>query len=179
MVVSAQVQTLVTQRGPVASTTSPPSGAALNPTRIIGQNAGSCTSQHTGLVNPTILSGIAGAFAVLDIAGDQLSPAFRASRLQPDNCTQSGQGSGGGCGDMANFVAVAGIVFEYGNIAQGPSNLTMQDIATDGIAGCGILGSHVNTTSTDVLTASDIYMIGNGGPDGTATVEAALRPANQ
>ncbi len=142
----------------------PPSGTALNPTRIIGQNAGSChTSQHTGLVNPTILSGIAGAFAVLDVQGTDYVQLSCIEITQPDNCTQSGQGSGGGCADMANFVAVAGIVFEYGNTAQGPSNLTMQDIATDGIAGYGILGSHVNTTSTDVLTASDIYIIGNGG----------------
>ena len=142
----------------------PPSGTALNPTRIIGQNAGSChTSQHTGLVNPTILSGIAGAFAVLDVQGTNYVQLSCIEITQPDNCTQSGQGSGGGCGDMANFVAVAGIVFEYGNTPQGPSNLTMQDIATDGIAGYGILGSHINTTSTDVLTASDIYIIGNGG----------------
>ncbi len=142
----------------------PPSGTALNPTRIIGQNAGSChTSQHTGLVNPTILSGIAGAFAVLDLQGTNYVQLSCIEITQPDNCTQSGQGSGGGCGDMANFVAVAGIVFEYGNTPQGPSNLTMQDIATDGIAGYGIIGSHINTTSTDVLTASDIYIIGNGG----------------
>jgi hypothetical protein len=142
----------------------PPSGTALNPTRIIGQNAGSChTSQHTGLVNPTILSGIAGAFAVLDVQGTSYVQLSCIELTQPDNCTNAGQGSGGGCGDLANYVSVGGIVLEYGNTAQGPSNFTMQDIAADGLAGYGIIGSHINTTSADVFTASDIYLIGNGG----------------
>ena len=40
--------------------------------------------------------------------------------------------------------------------------MTLQDIAVVGIAANGILGSHVNTLSTDVMNASDIYIIGNG-----------------
>jgi putative Ig domain-containing protein len=141
----------------------PPSGTALNPTRIIGQNAGSChTSQHTGLVNPTILSGLAGAFAVLDVQGTNYVQLSCIEITQPDNCTNAGIGSGGGCGDMANFISTAGIVLQYGT-AQGPRNLTMTDIAADGTAGYGIMGSHLNTLATDVLTGSDIYLIGNGG----------------
>ncbi len=141
----------------------PPSGTALNPTRIIGQNAGSChTSQHTGLVNPTILSGIAGAFAVLDLQGTNYVQLSCIEITQPDNCSTQGSGSGGGCADLANFISYGGIVLEYGT-AQGPSNLTMTDIAVDGTGAAGILGSHLNTLSSDVLTGSDIYLIGNGG----------------
>ena len=141
----------------------PPSGTAQNPTKIIGQNAGKChTSQHTGLVNPTILSGIAGTFAVLDVQGTDYVQLSCIEITQPDNCTNAGLGSGGGCGDLANFISVGGLILQYGT-AQGPSNFTMQDIAVDGTAGFGISGSHLNKTSSDVFTASDIYLIGNGG----------------
>ena len=130
---------------------------------VIGQNAGSChTPGHTGLVNPTILSGIGGAFTVIDLQGSNNVSLSCIEITQPDNCTNAGQGSGGGCNDLANYIYAAGIVFEYG-IAQGPRNLTMTDIAVDGTAGYGILGSKLNTSSNDVVTGSDIYLIGNGG----------------
>ncbi len=129
---------------------------------VIGQNAGSChTAGHTGLVNPTVLSGLAGAFTVIDLQGSNNVSLSCIEITQPDNCTTAGVGSGGGCSESANFVAYGGIVLEYG-IAQGPRNLTMTDIAVDGTAGYGILGSHLNTLSSDVVTGSDIYLIGNG-----------------
>lgn len=141
----------------------PPSGTALNPTRIIGQNAGSChTSGHTGLVTPTILSAVGGVFAVLDVQGTNYVELSCIEITQPDNCTTQGIGSGGGCANTANYIAFGGLILEY-LTAQGPSNLTMTDLAVDGGASAGILGGHLNTTGSDVLTGSDIYLIGNGG----------------
>ena len=129
---------------------------------VIGQNAGSChTPGHTGLVNPTILSGISGVFTVLDVQGSNNVSLSCLEVTQPDNCTNAGQFSGGGCSDQANYISYAGIILEYGT-AQGPRNLTMTDIAVEGTAASGILGSHLNTTSSDVITGSDIYLIGNG-----------------
>jgi Putative Ig domain len=141
-----------------------PSGSAVNPTRVVGANAGSChNSTHTALVNPTVLMGSGwGAFSVLNVQGTNYVSLSCIEVTQPDTCTSAGTGAGPGqCKSTNNYVGYAGIVFEYQN-AQGPSNLTMQDIAVIGTAANGILGSHVNQTSTDVLTASDIYIIGNG-----------------
>jgi hypothetical protein len=139
-----------------------PSGTAANPTRIVGANAGSChNSTHTGLVNPTVLEGSGwGAFAVLDFQGTNHVSASCLEVTQPDTCTRLGNGAGQ-CTGTNNYVGFAGIILEY-QTAQGPSNLTLQDVAVVGISGSGILGSHVNTLSTDVMTASDIYLIGNG-----------------
>ena len=104
---------------------------------------------------------------------------FPASRLRSPITVPIAVGSGGGCGGLGELYLGGGNYSRIPVTAQGPSNFTMNDIAVDGTAGYGILGSHVNTTSSDVITGSDIYLIGNGGLDGTATVEAAVRPANQ
>ena len=131
-------------------------------TTWIGQNAGNChTAGHTGLVTPTILSGINGVFAVMDVQGTTGVSLSCIEMTQPDNCSRSGVGSGGGCSNSANFISTAGLILEY-LTAQGPRNLTMTDIAVDGTAVDGILGSHLNTMSGDVITGSDIYLIGNG-----------------
>lgn len=139
-----------------------PSGSATNPTRIIGANAGGChNSSHTGLVNPTVLEGSGwGAFAVLDVQGSNYVTISCIEVTQPDTCTRLGNGAGK-CGSTNNYVSFGGIVFSY-LTAQGPSNLTLQDVAVVGISANGILGSHINTSSSDVMTASDVYIIGNG-----------------
>jgi hypothetical protein len=139
-----------------------PSGTASDPTRIVGANSGSChNAAHTGLVNPTVLEGSGwGAFAVLDFQGTNYVTASCLEITQPDTCTRLGN-NGGQCGSTNNYVSFAGIILEY-QTAQGPSNLTLQDIAVVGLSANGILGSYVNTLSADVMTASDIYIIGNG-----------------
>jgi hypothetical protein len=139
-----------------------PSGTAASPTRIVGANAGSChNSAHTGLVNPTVLEGSGwGAFAVLNLQGTNHVSVSCIEVTQPDTCTRLGSGAGQ-CNGTNNYVSFAGIILEY-QTAQGPSNLTLQDVAVVGIAANGILGSHINTLSTDVMTASDVYIIGNG-----------------
>ncbi len=139
-----------------------PSGSAGNPTRIVGANAGSChNATHTGLVNPTVLEGSGwGAFAVLNLQGTNYVNVSCIEVTQPDTCTRLGN-NGGQCTSTNNYVSFAGIILEY-QTAQGPSNLTLQDVAVVGISSNGILGSHINTQSTDVMTASDVYIIGNG-----------------
>jgi hypothetical protein len=139
-----------------------PSGTAASPTRIVGANTGSChNSAHTGLVNPTVLEGSGwGAFTVLNLQGTNYVDVSCIEITQPDTCTRLGSGAGQ-CGGTNNYVSFAGIILEY-QTAQGPSNLTLQDVAVVGIAANGILGSHINTLSTDVMTASDVYVIGNG-----------------
>jgi hypothetical protein len=138
-----------------------PSGTAASPTRIIGANAGSChNATHTNLVNPTVLEGINDTYQVLNLQGTNHVQISCIEVTQPDTCTRMGTGAGS-CTSNNNYVASAGIIFED-YVAQGPSNLTMQDVAVVGISGNGILGSHVNTLSTDVTTMSDIYIIGNG-----------------
>jgi hypothetical protein len=137
-----------------------------NNVTVLGANAGSChNSTHTGLVNPTVLSGIDDAFWGLNLQGTNGVTVSCIEVTQPDTCTTSGTGAGQCVGGTNNYVGGGGgggIIFEYGSSAQGPSNLTLQDVAVIGIASSGILGSHVNTLSTDVTTASDVYIIGNG-----------------
>lgn len=139
-----------------------PSGTSASPTRIVGANAGSChTATHTGLVNPTVLEGSGwGAFAVLNVQGTDYVNISCIEVTQPDTCTRMGNGAGK-CSSTNNYVSFAGIIFSY-QTAQGPSNLTLQDVAIVGISANGILGSHINSQSSDVLTASDVYIIGNG-----------------
>ncbi|WP_353063659.1 putative Ig domain-containing protein [Tunturibacter psychrotolerans] len=139
----------------------PPSGTAAQHTRILGQNAGSChDSAHTHLVNPTVLSGIDNAFAVLDTRGTNYVDISCIEITQPDTCTNTV--GAGQCGSNANYVHYGGLILNYGT-DQGPSNLTLQDVAVVGIAGSGILGSHLNKSSSDVFSATDVYVIGNGG----------------
>jgi Putative Ig domain len=138
----------------------PPSGTASQHTRILGQNAGSChDSAHTHLVNPTVLSGIDNAFAVLDTRGTNYVDISCIEVTQPDTCTTI-QGSGQ-CSSTSNYVHYGGIILNY-MTEQGPSNLTLQDVAVVGVAGSGILGSHLNKASSDVFSATDVYVIGNG-----------------
>ncbi|MBB5329668.1 hypothetical protein HDF14_003290 [Edaphobacter lichenicola] len=138
----------------------PPSGTASQHTRILGQNAGNChDSAHTHLVNPTVLSGIDNAFAVLDTRGTNYVDISCIEITQPDTCTViEGPGQ---CSDAKNYVKYGGIILNY-LTEQGPSNLTLQDVAVVGVAGSGILGSHLNKTSSDIFSATDVYVIGNG-----------------
>ena len=67
----------------------PPSGTAAQHTRILGQNAGSChDAAHTHLVNPTVLSGIDNAFAVLDTRGTNYVDISCIEITQPDTCNR-------------------------------------------------------------------------------------------
>jgi hypothetical protein len=45
---------------------------------------------------------------------------------------------------------------------QGPSNLILKDVAVHGLKSTGILGSKLNTSPTDTITISDVYLDGNG-----------------
>jgi hypothetical protein len=140
-----------------------PSGTKASPTRVIGQNAGSChTAGHTGLVNPTILSGINGVGYVLSVQATNYVSLSCIEVTQPDTCTANYNfGISGHCASSSNFVNGAGLMLGYlGN--KGPSNFTLQDFSAVGIAVTGIQGSHINTASTDVFNASDVYVIGNG-----------------
>ncbi|NYF90957.1 beta strand repeat-containing protein [Tunturibacter empetritectus] len=142
----------------------PPSGTAGQHTRILGQNAGNChDSAHTHLVNPTVLSGIDNAYWVLDVQGSNYVDVSCIEVTQPDTCTTAGgTGAPGNCGNnVPNAVRFGGLVLQY-LTAQGPSNFTLTDFAVVGVSGSGILGSHLNKSSSDVFTASDVYVIGNG-----------------
>jgi Putative Ig domain len=136
----------------------PPSGVTIK-----GQNYGNChTAGHTGLVNPTVLSGINGVFTVLDVQGTNNVTISCIEITQPDTCTTSGSGYGGGqCTNTSNYVNAAGLMMEY-QTNQGPANLTLTDFAVIGTSSNGILGGRMNVLTTDTFTASDIYIIGNG-----------------
>jgi hypothetical protein len=135
----------------------------LSGTTIRGQNYGSChTADHTGLVHPTILSGINGVFAVLQVGGTSDVTISCIEVTQPDTCTSAGTGQGPGqCTSTSNYVDYAGLMLAY-QTAQGPANMTLTDFAVVGTQSRGIMGSHLNLLSTDTFTASDIYLIGNG-----------------
>jgi len=138
----------------------PPSGTSSQHTRILGQNAGNChDSGHTHLVNPTVLSGINTAFTVLDTHGTEYVDISCIEITQPDTCTMVA--GAGQCNDSKNYVKYGGIILSY-MTEQGASNLTLQDVAVVGLAGNGILGSHLNKASSDVFSATDVYVIGNG-----------------
>ena len=132
-------------------------------TTIKGQNYGSChTAGHTGLVNPTILSGINGVFAVLQVGGTSGVAISCIEVTQPDTCTSAGYGYGPGqCTSTSNYVNYAGLMLEY-QTNQGPANMSLTDFAVVGTSNRGIMGSHLNLLSTDTFTGSDIYVIGNG-----------------
>jgi hypothetical protein len=139
----------------------PPSGTAAQHTRILGQNAGSChDSSHTHLVNPTILSGINTVFAVLDTRATNYVDISCIEITQPDTCTNAV--ATGQCGTNANNVKYGGLILNYGPGSQGPSNLTLTDFAVVGTSGSGFLGSKLNKASSDVFSATDVYLIGNG-----------------
>jgi Putative Ig domain len=138
-----------------------PSGTSESPTRVLGLNTGNChNSGHTGLVNPTVLSAVNGAFEVFNLQGTAYPDLECIEITQPDTCTNSGS-MGGECAQGKNNYGQHGIRFEY-QVAQGPSNATLRDIEVVGMASQGLLGSHINTLNTDVFTASDIYILGNG-----------------
>lgn len=142
----------------------PPSGTAGAHTKILGQNVGSChDSAHTHLVNPTILSGIAGAFSILDLRSTNYVDISCIAVTQPDTCTTVGNGTGM-CGNFSNFVHFGGLVVNYLTGA-GASNLTVTDFAAAGIGSQGILGSNLNVTGggAQATTCTDCYVIGNGG----------------
>jgi hypothetical protein len=137
--------------------------ALPNNVTIKGQNYGAChTAGHTGLVNPTILSGINGIFALFQVGGTTGVTISCIEITQPDNCTSAGAGHGPGqCSQSSNYINYAGLMLEY-QTGQGPANFTVTDFAVIGLANRGIMGSHLNVASTDTFTASDVYVIGNG-----------------
>ena len=134
-----------------------------NNTTIKGQNFGSChTSGHTGLVTPTVLSGINGIEQVLFVDSTQGVTISCIEVTQPDTCTSEGFSFGPGqCGSTNNFIKSAGLMLEFAT-DQGPANMTLTDFAVVGSSSRGIIGSHLNRLSTDVFNGSDIYIIGNG-----------------
>jgi hypothetical protein len=142
----------------------------LNNMTITGQNAGHChTSGHTGLVTPTVLSGIDGTFFGLNVQGTSGVTISCVEVTQPDTCTSQGSGFGGAncskTGTISNFIQAAGLNFAFnsgGSFPNGPTNLTLTDFAVVGTAGTGIFGSKMNTPSGGTLNATDIYLIGNG-----------------
>jgi len=141
-----------------------PSGTSTQHTRILGQNVGSChDSGHTHLVNPTILSGINTTFSILDTRGTNYVDIDCIMLTQPDTCTLVATGLSNECTGSSNITKYGGLILNFGSGNQGAANLTLQDFAVVGLSGSGILGSKVNLTSSDVLTGSDIYIIGNGG----------------
>ena len=132
-------------------------------TTVRGQNFGRChTTGHTGLVNPTVLSGINGVFAVFQVGGTEGVAISCIEVTQPDTCTSAGIGSGPGqCGSTSNYVSYAGLMLAY-QTSQGPANMTLTDFAVVGTSNRGIMGSHLNLHGSDTFTASDVYLIGNG-----------------
>ena len=140
-----------------------PSGTSGNPTQVIGQNAGSChDATHQHLVNPTILSGIGGAFSVMDTRATNYVTISCIAITQPDTCTNSTGGSGQ-CSSTNNYVKVGGLIQAYSGSA-GATNLTLTDFGVFGISGDGIEGSTDNSlSSSGVKTFNDVHLAGNGG----------------
>lgn len=130
----------------------PPSGVASDPTRILGANAaalgGTCHDPgHTGLVGAPQLVGVNQVFYLLSLGGtnyEDIECLALTSASEP-----TGQ-------DWAKN----GILMAY-QTNQGPANLTMRDVAVDGVASAGILGGRYNLLPTDVANFSDIYVRGN------------------
>lgn len=108
----------------------------------------------TGTIAPQAETGTgdnvdSGYFTVTGLSGTVAAAADTGTELLTGNCV-TGQ----------NF-AQNGLFLAY-LTNQGPSNATIKDVAIHGMAGSGILGTHLNTSPTDVFTASDIYLVGNG-----------------
>jgi hypothetical protein len=131
---------------------------------VKGQNYGNCHRPHNpgpaGLITPTILTGLNGIAYVFYVGGTKNVTISCIEVTQPDDCTAAGTGAGK-CGQSNNFILTAGLELEF-QTNQGPSNFTLTDFAVIGTANRGIMGSHLNLLSTDTLTASDVYVIGNG-----------------
>jgi hypothetical protein len=123
--------------------------------------AGSChNADHTNLANPTQFIGINSAFSVVNLQNADYLDMECIDITQPDTCSMALSGAGHCTVGVSNFARM-GIIIEYLS-GQGPTNTTIRDIGIHGLADRGLLGSHINKTSSDVFTASDIYVRGNG-----------------
>jgi hypothetical protein len=107
------------------------------------------------------LSGINDVFTVLTVQGTNYIDEECLDITQPDVCSRMGAPW---CTEGTNNYAWFGITFQNMNTTnQGPSNLTLKDISIHGMSSRGVLGSKINTLSTDVTTITDLYTVGNGG----------------
>ncbi len=137
----------------------PPNGTAAHPTRILGANFGHChNSAHTGLVGPPQLVAINGEFYTLTLQNTDFIDLECLDLTDAAGCTSVAQA--GHCQTGQDYGS-HGLFFEY-LVNQGPSNLTMRDVAVHGMASDGISGGKFNTAASDVTTLSDIYAWGNG-----------------
>jgi len=91
-----------------------------------------------------------GTFTIAGFTGSVASAADTGTQAFYGHCTSGYNYAGNG------------LVLSYLAGSQGPSNATLKDIAVHGIGGAGVLGGKMNTSPTDVFTASDIYIAGNG-----------------
>jgi hypothetical protein len=102
----------------------------------------------------TFTNFVSGTFTVA-LTGSAAKQAETGTQVATGSCTQS------------NNYARTGINFEL-DVAQGPSNYTLTDVAMVGLASRGTLGGAINTLSTDVSSESYVFILGNGftGKDG-------------
>lgn len=138
----------------------PPAGTSSAHTRILGQNAGNChSSDHTHLNFPTVLSGISGAFAVLDTRGTNFLDISCIEVTQPDSCTHIAI-TPGQCNTATSNYIQYGLIINYfpGPTIPGAANLTLTDFAAVGASNTNILGAKMSGTTT----WTDVYAIGGG-----------------
>jgi hypothetical protein len=102
----------------------------------------------------TFTNFVSGTFTIA-LSGSAAKQAETGTQIATGSCTQ------------ANNYARTGINFEL-DVAQGPSNYTLTDVAVVGLASRGTLGGAINTLSTDVSSESYVFILGNGftGKDG-------------
>ena len=136
-----------------------PSGTREHPTRFLGPCYPNCSNASgTDVVGAARLLGINGVYLLLNFEGSEWFDVEGFELTQPDQCTIA-QGTSGGCGykDFAGH----GLQIQIQR-NQGPSNGILRHISVHGIAGQGLLGSHLNKTADDKMVLDHLYIRGNG-----------------
>jgi hypothetical protein len=138
--------------GQITAVTTDPGGTTGTFT-FVSTNASKFTVAAQQAESGTDNSRDSGTFT-LPITHADVAPATDSGTIYfAGHCNTPGQN-----GDTVN----GAIVFEQAAGDQGPSNLTMKDVAVHGTRNSGIVGAKINTLGTDVTNMSDIYLFGNG-----------------
>ena len=137
-----------------------PSGTKDQLTRWLGPCYPNCSNAAgTDVQGAARLIGVSGVYIMLNFEGSAWFEVDGFELTQYDQCTLA-QGTQGGCGSGKDY-GQRGLNMEYGQ-GQGPSNGILRNISVHGLAGQGLVGSHLNKTTTDTMIFNHLYLRANG-----------------
>jgi hypothetical protein len=127
-----------------------------NSTHLWGVNKGNCNDPF---VSANRWLGINGVFFMFNVAGTSNVDVQCILMTQPDDCTHVSISAR--CVFGTNNYGQHGFHLADGT-NQGPINLLIKDVAIVGLSSQCMLGSHINSSSGDTTTLTNVYMWGCG-----------------